>query len=133
MSNELNRALAELDKLEAELTTKLEAVRAAKKALGGSLVDSGGNSLSSVQKPVKGRKRAPAGSLKIAIKAVLKKKPGMTNAEIRKAVKKTGYKWSVDDLYVSKSLTQLKAAKEILLSHNGGRFEYRLKDGSVSE
>lgn len=123
----IDSAIAELDKLETELTNRLAGVQQAKRALTGPVPSvSTGTSQPDAQKADKGRKRAPFGSLPAAIKAVLKSKSKLTNAQIREAIVKSGYEWPVTPIYVSKKLSKMAADKEVVAKKSGNEYRYEL-------
>ena len=58
--------------------------------------------------------------------------PGIGNGEIRAALKKSGYSWSLDEMYVSKCLMQLKGDNEVTSERKeGGKVVYRLATQST--
>lgn len=112
---------------EKQLNERLAIVRAILAELPGSGVKQPSSPSPTPKGPTNGRQRAPRGSLPDAIKAVLKAKPGMTNAEIRTAIAATGYAWPMGGIHVSKNLLKLVADKEIISKQTGKIFRYTLK------
>lgn len=75
------------------------------------------------------RHRAPAGALADAILSVLggKGSKPLGNAAIRDRIRSTGYRWSLEPIHVSKTLTALVAAKKIVGSGSKTARSYLLK------
>lgn len=69
----------------------------------------------SIRQP-KVKHRAPPGALPAAILSVLggKGSKPLGNAAIRERIRSTGYRWSLEPIHVSKTLTQLSQQKKIV-------------------
>lgn len=105
--------IVQLDKEIAETRSKLAALEAARKALGG-------QSAASTAKPTtrpSGENRAPAGALRNVTLAVLK--GHMSPRELRDAAKATGYRYSIDPTQQSKLLSQLMEEKVVKRDGDG--------------
>lgn len=115
--------IARIDQEIAQKRNEITALEAAKKALGGKSA-----ALASPKgpKPAKGKERAPAGSLEKAVEAILAKKSGQTNGEIRDALKKNGYEWSTTPAYVGKRLVKMTTAKRLEMKFEKGERRYYL-------
>lgn len=76
--------------------------------------------------PAKKRVRAPARALEVAILEVLKATPSLKNSEIRSALKKSGYPYSMGGPQVSKTLTKMSGAKMVVGAAVGADTKYSL-------
>lgn len=120
-----DKAISELEKLEAHYAAQLEGVRNAIKGLRGSVSVS---APAQAPKPAKVKRRAPAGTLPEAVKKALAAKPGQSNKELREYLKTHKYKWPLSEIYMSKCLSKLKKDKEVTSVLNGKSWEYSLSE-----
>jgi hypothetical protein len=77
------------------------------------------------QKPAPSRQKAPNGTLQAAI---LKALPGkkLTNGELRSALEKKGYTYSLRPELVRQTLVKMRKDKEVVLERDGGEVRYSL-------
>jgi hypothetical protein len=70
------------------------------------------------------KERAPKGALEEAMLKAIAAKPGLTNGEVRAALKKSGYKYALGSLYVGKRLVRLVEAKRLTVKLDGSERRY---------
>ncbi len=104
----------ELAATRTRLLAEFRKVEAAEKALGVDSAPTPSLSPAKSSKPAKPRGKAPAGALNAAIKLVVSRTPWLTNAEIRADLKKSGYAHNASSGYVSKALSLMKKAGELV-------------------
>lgn len=120
MSTTTEAIIAQIDGEIAAKLAEVAKLQAARKALKGGVTGSNGTTPDPAPKKArKSKERAPTGALEEAMQQALKAKPGMTNGEIRAALEKDGYKWSLSPLHVGKRLTGLLEGKKITAKPDG--------------
>lgn len=116
----LKESLARLEAQEATLCAELTKVRAVKQAILKALAGS-------IPAGVGQHTKAPTGSLKTALLRVLAaSKQPLANSDMRAALEKEGYAFSLTPLHVTKTLIRLAKSKQVIQLGSGKQTKYRL-------
>jgi hypothetical protein len=75
-------------------------------------------------RPATGSKKAPPGALEDAMDKAIRAKPGLTNGEVRSALAKAGYAYSLTPLHVGKRLSAMVAEKRLSMKLDGNKRRY---------
>lgn len=82
----------------------------------------------SVLRMMHGTVRAPAGTLPAKVLDVLDRQRAMSNSEIRAAIKRTGYPYSLLPIHVTKTLIALLSKRRVVRHGEGAAAKYTLRD-----
>lgn len=111
---QLEQELARLRREAGAIETALNALRPIKLAA----------PLPNGSKPATPSKKAPPGALEDAIEKALKAKPGLTNGEVRAALSKANYAYSLTPLHVGKRLVAMVEETRLKMKPDGNKRRY---------